>query len=211
MKRWRIYETSVDERVMEVVAEELRRGGTVVYPTETGYAVGCDARHNRATERVCQVKGINPGKQRLGIVCADISQASEYARIDNLAYGVMRRNLPGPWTFVLPATTALAKVFKGRKEVGVRVPENAIARALARALGNPLLSTSAYRGGEEDEGEEGRPGVATDPEVMAEEYVGKVDMLIDGGEVHAWGASGIVDLRDSGEVKILREGPRELV
>lgn len=122
MKNYRMYATSVNERYIEEIADALRRGQVIIYPTDTLYAIGCDALNNRAVERVCQIKGINPAKQQLSMVCADISQASEFARIDNEAYRILRSNLPGPFTFILPASTRLSKAFKGRHEAGVRVP-----------------------------------------------------------------------------------------
>ena len=114
MKNYRMYATSVNERYIDEIADALRRGQVIIYPTDTLYAIGCDALNNRAVERVCQIKGINPAKQRLSMVCADISQASEFARIDNEAYRILRSNLPGPFTFILPASTRLSKAFNGR-------------------------------------------------------------------------------------------------
>lgn len=138
-----MYASSINDRYIDEIVDTLRRGGVVVYPTDSTYAIGCDALNNRAVERVCKMRGINPAKQRLSMVCADISQASEFAQIDNKAFRVLRDNLPGPFTFILPASTRLAKAFKGRHEVGVRIPDNEIARHIASELGNPLLSASA--------------------------------------------------------------------
>ena len=143
MSYYHMYPSSINERYLEQIVELLRRGGTVVYPTDTLYAIGCDALNNRAVERVCRIRDINPAKQRLSMVCDDISQASEFARIDNNAFRIIRDNTPGPFTFILPASTSLAKQFKGRKEVGVRIPANEIARRIARELGSPLLSATA--------------------------------------------------------------------
>ena len=135
MKTYKMYSTSINERYIDELVDTLRKGGVVVYPTDSMYAIGCDALNNRAVERVCRIKGINPAKQRLSMVCGDISQASDYARIDNNAFRLLKSNLPGPFTFILPASTKLAKAFKGRHEVGVRVPDNGIARCLADSLG----------------------------------------------------------------------------
>lgn len=143
MKTYKMYASSINERYVDEVVDTLRRGGVVVYPTDSTYAIGCDAMNNKAVERVCRMRNINPAKQRLSMVCADISQASEFARIDNKAFRILRENLPGPFTFILPASTRLAKAFKGRHEVGVRIPDNEIARRLAAELGTPLLSASA--------------------------------------------------------------------
>ena len=142
MKTLRIYPSSINDRFLDEAVETLRDGGVIVYPTDTLYAVGCNALDNRAIERVCRLKGINPLKQELSVVCADMSQASEYARIDNVAFRILKDCLPGPYTFLLPASTRLPKVFKGRKVVGIRIPDNEIPREIARRLGNPVLSTS---------------------------------------------------------------------
>ena len=131
----RIYPSSINSRSIAEAVGTLRDGGLVIYPTDGLYALGCDALNNRAIEKICRIKDIDPRRNSLSIVCADISQASEYARIDNRAFGIMKRVLPGPFTLLLPASTTLPKVFKGRKIVGVRVPDNPIPRALAEALG----------------------------------------------------------------------------
>lgn len=199
-----MYASSINERYIDEIVEALRRGEVVIYPTDTAYAVGCDALQNRAVERVCRIKGLNPQKQRLSIVCADLSQASEFARIDNKAFRVLRANLPGPFTFVLPANTRLAKAFKGRREAGVRVPDNAIARRLAEALGNPLLSsTASWEGAHPDDLE--------NPEAVALHYEGEgPDLMIDGGAAPWPGGSAVVSLIDPASPEILREGPKPL-
>ncbi|MDE5671893.1 MAG: threonylcarbamoyl-AMP synthase, partial [Duncaniella sp.] len=138
MKTLRIYPTSINDRYLDEVVDCLRDGGVIIYPTDTLYAIGCDALNNSAIERLCKIKGVNPQKQVLSVVCDGISMASEYARIDNEAFRILRTNLPGPFTFILPAATSLPKVFKGRKEVGIRVPDNTISRAIAERLGHPI-------------------------------------------------------------------------
>lgn len=201
-----MYPTSINERYIDQAVEELRRGAVIIYPTDTRYAIGCDALNNRAVEAVCRLKGINPDKQRLSMVCADISQASEYARIDNDAFRVMRANLPGPFTFILPASTRLSKAFKGRKEVGTRVPDNAIARRLAETLGTPLLSTTANW-------EDADPDDLANPEAIADRYGREsvITLMIDGGPAPADLDSAVVSLIDSRSPEILRPGPAEPV
>ena len=135
MKSLKFYPTNINRRYIDETVSALRDGKLIIYPTDTLYAIGCDALNNRAIEKICRIKGINPAKQLLSIVCSDISQAAEYARIDNNAFRLMRSNLPGPFTFILPAATTLPKAFKGRHTVGVRIPDNDIARAIADALG----------------------------------------------------------------------------
>ncbi len=202
MKTLKMYPSSINERYIDQAVDELRRGAVILYPTDTNYAIGCDALNNRAVETVCRLKGINPDKQRLSMVCADISQASDYARIDNEAYRIMRANLPGPFTFILPASTRLSKAFKGRKEVGTRVPDNAIARRLAEALGNPLLSATANW-------EDAEPEELANPEAIAHRYgrESAIALMIDGGESPAGADSAIISLLDPKAPEILREGP----
>lgn len=201
MKTYKMYASSINDRYVEEIVEMLRRGAIVIYPTDSLYAVGCDALNNRAVERVCRLKGINPDKQRLAIVCSDISQASEYARIDNEAFRLMKANLPGPFTFILPASSRLSKAFKGRREVGVRVPDNDIARHLAEALGNPLLTTTI-------EWEDADPEDLCQPSAISLHYADTVDAVVDGGEGHST-PSAVVSLLDSSSPEILREGPVE--
>lgn len=202
MKNYKMYATSLNERYIDEIVERLRRGDIIIYPTDTLYAVGCDALNNRAVERVCRLKGLNPDKQRLAIVCSDISQASEFARVDNDAFRLMKENLPGPFTFILPGSTRLARAFKGRKEVGVRIPDNAIARRIAEELGNPLMSSSISW-------EDADPEELVQPETVSMRYEGQVDLFVDGGEGSAT-PSAIIDITDSSSPEILREGPKPL-
>ncbi len=196
----KMYATSPNERYIQMLVDTLKDGGIIVYPTDTLYAIGCDALNNRAIERICAIKGINPEKTNLSIVCSDMSQASEYAKVDNRAFPIMKRNLPGPFTFLLPAAHTLPKIFKGRKVVGVRIPDNSIARQLAERLGNPLLSTSI-------QWEE--PEEATEVDSIALRYSDTVDLVVDGGEGSTL-QSAIIDLTDSYNPAVVREGPQSL-
>ena len=198
MKTLRMYPTSLNDKFLDEAVEALERGELIVYPTDSLYALGCDALNNNAIERLCRIKGIDPKKQSLSVVCASLSMASEYARIDNEAFRILRANLPGPFTFILPAATTLPKVFKGRRTVGIRIPDNPIALALAERLGHPLLSTSI------PQAEEG-----IDPAVVAVDYDDTATILIDGGEGPAT-PSTVVDLTDSRSPEIIREGLGEL-
>lgn len=117
------YGSNPDSRTVAEAAEALRQGQIIIYPTDTLYAFGCDALNNKAIERLCRIKGIDPAKNLLSIVCSDISEAAEYARIDNASFRILRRCLPGAFTFILPASLKLPKVFKGRKSVGIRIPD----------------------------------------------------------------------------------------
>ena len=200
MRTLKMYPSSINEKFIDTIVGELRDGALVIYPTDSCYAIGCDALSNRAVEKICALKGINPQKNTLSIVCDSLSQASRYARIDNEAYRVMRANLPGPFTFLLPAATTLPKAFKGRKQVGVRVPDNPIARRLAQALGNPLLSTTIHPDDVESH----------TPDGIAMQFEGTdVKYMIDGGE-SAGLPTTVVDLTDSAEPVVVREGKATL-
>lgn len=189
-----MYPTSLNERFLDEAVECLKDGGIIIYPTDTLYALGCDALNNSSIEKLCKIKIVDPRKQTLSVVCDGISMASEYARIDNEAFRILRHNLPGPFTFILPAATTLPKVFKGRKEVGIRVPDNPIPRALAERLGNPILSTSLPQ-------EE----IGLDPATVALDFEDVASLLIDGGESDGVGST-VVDITDSRSPEIVREG-----
>lgn len=203
MKTFRMYPTSINERYLDEITAIIKQGGLVIYPTDSLYAIGCDALNNRAVERVCRLKNINPAKQRLSMICSGISQASEYARIDNEAFRILKANLPGPFTFILPASTKLAKAFKGRREVGVRIPDNSIAIRLAEALGNPLLSASTELDPDSD-------GNLQSAEELQLKYGNDIDAIIDGGTTPGE-PSAIIDLTDSSAPATLREGTKPLV
>ena len=201
MKILKMYTSNINDRFMDEVIETLRDGGIVIYPTDTLYAIGCDALKNNAIERICKIKGINPQRTNLSIVCSDISQASQYARIDNRAFQLLRENLPGAFTFILPAASTLPKVFKGRKTVGIRVPDNVIACEIAARLGNPILTTSIEW---DDDPEDG-----CNPQAIALKYEDIVDIVIDGGSGELT-PSTIVDCTDSSAPEIVRDGKGEL-
>ena len=201
MKILKMYTSNINDRFMDEVIETLRDGGIVIYPTDTLYAIGCDALKNNAIERICKIKGINPQRTNLSIVCSDISQASQYARIDNRAFQLLRENLPGAFTFILPAASTLPKVFKGRKTVGIRVPNNVIACEIAARLGNPILTTSIEW---DDDPEDG-----CNPQAIALKYEDVVDVVIDGGSGELI-PSTIVDCTDSSALEIVRDGKGEL-
>ena len=202
MNTLKIHPTSIDARVLSRAVDAMRDDGLVIYPTDTLYAIGCDATSRKATEALCRIKGLNPQKNALAVVCHDFSQASEFARIDNRAFAIMRPYLPGPFTFILPSSPSMPKIFKGRKQVGIRIPDKDVARELARALGTPLLTTSLPSDGLEPE-EITEPG---EIELRAEAM--GVDMLIDAGSGSAI-PSAVIDLTDSSAPVVLREGPVE--
>ena len=196
MKILTIYPGTVNERLIGEAVDVMRDGGIIVYPTDTLYALGCDALNHKAIQRLCRVKKLNPDKNQLSVVCSGLSQASEYVRIDNTAYRLLKDCLPGPYTFILPASTKLPKVFRGRKTVGLRVPDNDIALALAEALGNPILTSSAEVGDDWD---------LTNAESIAMCYDNDCEMVIDGGEGGET-PSTVVDLTDPHNPVVVRDG-----
>ena len=197
----KIYPENPNPKAIDKVISVLRDGGLVIYPTDTVYAIGCDALNVRAVEKICQIKGVNPQKSGLSIICYDLSNLSAYAKVSNSAFKLMKKNLPGPFTFILPTSSELPKIYKNRREVGIRVPDNNIIRQLVKELGNPILTMSIH---DEDEYIE----YSTDPELIAEKYEDVVDVVIDGG-MGGTEASTVID-RASDEFVIVRQGKGEL-
>jgi len=199
----KLYEENPNEKILSQVADILRSGGIIIYPTDTVYGMGCDINNPKAVEKVAQLKGVNLAKTNFSFICYDLSHLSDYAiQVDNDVFKVMRKNLPGPFTFILTASKKVPKLFKSKKKtVGIRIPNNKIVREIVNTLGNPILSSSIY---DEDEMIE----YATDPELIYEKYKNIVDCVIDGG----YGGnipSSIIDCSE-GEINILREGLGEL-
>lgn len=200
----RLYSSHNNVTCMQQVIDILNDGGVIIYPTETTYALGCNALKERAIERICRIKNIDPRLHPLSIICYDMSSISEYAHISTPVFKIMKRNLPGPFTFILPGTTRLPKIFRGRKqkEVGIRMPDHPITSQLVKMLGGPLLTASLPIGdGLERE-------YATNPELIEEQFGSYVDLVVDGGE-GSYNESTIVDCLHE-EPKIIRHGMREL-
>ena len=197
----KIYPENPNPKAIDKVISVLRDGGLVIYPTDTVYAIGCDALNVRAVEKICQIKGVNPQKSGLSIICYDLSNLSAYANVSNSAFKLMKKNLPGPFTFILPTSSELPKIYKNRREVGIRVSDNNIIRQLVKELGNPILTMSIH---DEDEYIE----YSTDPELIAEKYEDVVDVVIDGG-MGGTEASTVIDCT-SDEFVIVRQGKGEL-
>lgn len=198
----KIYPENPNEKEIEKVVNILRDGGIIIYPTDTVYGLGCDITNSKALERIAQLKGVKLEKANFSFICADLSNMSDYVKqIDNTTFKILKKALPGPYTFILPGGNNLPKDFKRKKTVGIRVPDNNIARILVQKLGNPIVSTSIY---DEDELIE----YTTDPELIFEKWQNKIDVIIDGG----YGdnvASTIIDL-SNGTPVVIREGKGEI-
>lgn len=195
----KIHPENPSERQIRIVVDCLNDGGVIIFPTDTIYAIGCDIYKQKAVDRVAQIKGVRKEKANFSFICHDLSHLSEFSRpIDNAVYKLMRKNLPGPFTFILSANNNVPKIFQSKKKsIGIRVPDNNIARDIVLALGNPIMSTSVH---DDDEIIE----YTTDPELIYERYQNQVDIVVDGG----YGdnrASTIVDCSGI-EPEILREG-----
>lgn len=199
----KLYDKNNNPHDLQRIVDLLQEGGLLIYPTDTTYAIGCHALKERAVERICRIKGIDPGKNRLAIICYDLSNISEYAKVDNNTFKLMKRNLPGAFTFILPTGSRLPKIFRNRKEVGIRVPDNPIIREICRMLDAPILTTTLPHDEEED------IEYVTDPELIDEKFGRQVDLIIDGG-IGGYEGSTVVDCtRD--EPGIVRQGKGELI
>jgi len=192
-----IHPQNPQERLIRQAAEVLRNGGVIIYPTDTVYGLGCDIFQPKAIERICRIKGIDPAKANLSFVCSDLSDLSKYDKsISTPHYRFIKHHIPGPFTFILPASREVPKILKSRKDtIGLRVPDHRITHAIAAALGHPILSSSL-------------PGEMveeyTDPELIHEKFEKLVDLVIDGG-IGGMQYSTIVDMTDE-EPVITRQG-----
>jgi tRNA threonylcarbamoyl adenosine modification protein (Sua5/YciO/YrdC/YwlC family) len=198
----KIYEDKPSEAAIAKVVKVLRDGGLVIYPTDTVYGLGCDITNSRALERIAKIKGVKLDKAKFSFICHDLSNLSDYVKqIDTATFKILKRALPGPYTFILPGNNNLPKEFKKKTTVGIRVPENNITLEIVRQLGNPIVTTSIR---DEDDVVE----YTTDPELIFEKWQNLVDMVIDGG----YGdnvASTIIDLSGH-EPEVVREGKGSL-
>ena len=199
----KIYESNPNERAIQQVVDVLKKGGLIIYPTDTIYGLGCDITNQKAIQKIYQLRGIKPEKANLSFICYDLSHISDYIKpIDNSTFRLLKKALPGAFTFILEANNNVPKLLSSNKKtVGIRVPDNNIAREIVRMLGNPIVSASIR---DEDEILE----YSTDPELIHEKYKDHVDLVIDGG----YGgnlASTVVDCT-SGGFEVLRQGKGEL-
>jgi len=199
----KVYPENPNPKAIEQAVEILKKGGLIIYPTDTIYGLGCDITNQKAIEKICQIKGIKPEKANFSFVCADLRNISDYIKpIDNITFRILKKALPGPYTFILNANNNVPKLLSSKKKtVGIRVPDNAIAQEIVRMLGNPILSASIK---DDDEVIE----YSTDPELIHEKYEGRVDLVIDGG----YGdnePSTVIDCT-SGEFEVVREGKGSL-
>jgi tRNA threonylcarbamoyl adenosine modification protein (Sua5/YciO/YrdC/YwlC family) len=198
----KLYNDNPNQKQIDRVVKILRNGGIIIYPTDTVYGLGCDITNTKALEKIALIKGIKLDKANFSFVCNDLSHVSDYVKqIDSSTFKLLKRALPGPYTFILPGSNNLPKAFKKRKTVGIRIPDNNIARALVTSLGRPIVSTSIR---DDDDVLE----YTTDPELIFEKWNHLVDIVIDGGYGGNY-ASTIIDLTD-GYPEVIREGKGSL-
>ena len=198
----RIYEENPNPKAIKQVVEVLKKGGLIIYPTDTVYGLGCYITNTKALEKIARIKGVKLDKANFSFICHDLSNLSDYVKqIDTKTFKILKRALPGPYTFILPGSKTLPAAFKKKKEVGIRVPNNNIALEIVKLLGNPIVSTSIR---DEDEIIE----YTTDPELILEKWDNLVDLVIDGGYGDNQ-ASTVVDLSKE-EPLIVREGKGSL-
>lgn len=200
----KLYEENPNIRQILQVVDILRNGGIIIYPTDTVYALGCDILNQKAVERIAQLKGVKLEKAQFSFIFYDLSHIADYTKpISNSVFKVMKRNLPGPFTFILEANNNVPRYFKGKKKtVGIRIPNNNIIREIVKELGNPIYATSIH---DQDE----IIAYTTDPELIYEQYENKVEAVIDGG----FGDNQVSTVVDctSDEIEIIREGKGELI
>jgi tRNA threonylcarbamoyl adenosine modification protein (Sua5/YciO/YrdC/YwlC family) len=194
----KIYPENPNPKALQKVVEVLKRGGLVIYPTDTVYGLGCDITNVKALERIAKIKGIKLERSNFSFICYDLSNLSDYVtQIETPIFKLLKRNLPGPYTFILTGANTLPHPFKKKKTVGIRIPDNSIALGIVEALGNPIVSTSIH---DEDEILE----YTTDPELIYEKWGSKVDLVIDGGYGDNQ-PSTVIEIKGT-EVSVIREG-----
>lgn len=199
----KLYPDNPNHREFRKIIEILKDGGIIIYPTDTIYAIGCDITNNKAIQRIAKLKGINAEQANFSLICSSLSNLAEYARVDNLTFKMMKKNLPGAFTFILPASNNVPKLFKSKKKtVGIRVPDHYIPLRIVEELGNPIMTTSIHDPDEVIE-------YTTDPELIHEKYSKTVDLVIDGGFGKNT-ASTIIDCTTT-EFEIIRPGIGKLI
>ena len=198
----KLYTDNPNPKEIAKIVKVLQNGGLIIYPTDTVYGLGCDITNTKALEKIARIKDVKLEKSNFSFICNNLSHLSDYVKqIDSATFKILKRALPGPYTFILPGSNSLPKAFKKRKTVGIRVPDNTIAQAIVEALGNPIVSTSIH---DEDEVIE----YTTDPELIFEKWQNRVDIVIDGGFGDNQ-ASTIIDLTTD-MPEVIREGKGSL-
>ncbi|MHA8055106.1 L-threonylcarbamoyladenylate synthase [Aquirufa nivalisilvae] len=194
----KIYEKNNSQALIDQVVQVLNKNGVIIYPTDTMYALGCSIQSAQAIARICEIKQIKPNKNRFSFICADLSSIANFAKVSDFAFKVLKRYLPGPYTFVLPASSKVPSVLvQGKKTVGIRIPNYLPILEIVKVLGHPLLTTTLPQEGLDVED-------FTDPSLIFDTYKNKVDLVLD-GDFGGLIASSVIDLSED-EIEVIREG-----
>jgi len=194
----KIYDRNNSQELIDQVVKVLEKGGVIIYPTDTMYAMGCSIQSQQAVNRICEIKLIKPAKNRFSFICADLSSIANFAKVSDFAFKLLKRYLPGPYTFVLPASSKVPSVLvQGKKTVGIRIPDYQPILDIVKQLGHPLLTTTLLQDGLEVE-------EYTDPSLIFERYENQVDLVLDGGYGGHFPSS-VIEISDD-SVEIIREG-----
>jgi len=199
-----VFPDNPDDRVIDKIVNCLKNGGVIIYPTDTVYSMGCDSSNVKAVEKLCKLKNIKPSQNKFSIVCSDLRDISTYAKVSNEAFRLMKRLLPGPFTFIMPSTGDLPKILQtNRKTIGIRVPDHKVPNLIIQKLGHPIITTSV---------KDDIDDIVEYPneiELLFDQNQHKVDMIVDAG----WCGvipSTVVDATESSNIHVLREGLGEV-
>ncbi|MFM1835808.1 MAG: L-threonylcarbamoyladenylate synthase [Bacteroidota bacterium] len=194
----KVYERNNAQELIDYVVRVLEKGGVIIYPTDTMYAMGCSIQSQQAVNRICEIKQTKPTKNRFSFICADLSSISNFAKVSDFAFKTLKRYLPGPYTFVLPASSKVPSVLvQGKKTVGIRIPDSEIVLEIVRQLGHPLLTTTLLQTDLAVE-------EYTDPSLIFDRYENQVDLVLDGG-FGGYLPSSVIEINED-EFEVIREG-----
>ena len=198
----RLFDDNPNLNAITKIVEVLRNGGVIIYPTDTVYALGCDIFQTKALEKICRIKGVDVKKAKFSVMCDSLKQISEFTKMDDDTFKIIKKNTPGPFTFILDGNNKLPKLFKERKTIGIRIPDRNLVKVIVQELGNPIFTTSLRIEGQE-------PDYEVNAELIKEKYGSRVDLIIDGG-LGVNSLSTVVDCTGD-DFEILRQGIAELI
>ena len=198
----RLFDDNPNLNAITKIVEVLRNGGVIIYPTDTVYALGCDIFQTKALEKICRIKGVDVKKAKFSVMCDSLKQISEFTKMDDDTFKFIKKNTPGPFTFILDGNNKLPKLFKERKTIGIRIPDRNLVKVIVQELGNPIFTTSLRIDGQE-------PDYEVNAELIKEKYGSRVDLIIDGG-LGVNSLSTVVDCTGD-DLEIIRQGVGELI
>ncbi|MDD5975433.1 MAG: L-threonylcarbamoyladenylate synthase [Bacteroidales bacterium] len=198
----RLFDDNPNLNAITKIVEVLRNGGVIIYPTDTVYALGCDIFQTKALEKICRIKGVDVKKAKFSVMCDSLKQISEFTKMDDDTFKIIKKNTPGPFTFILDGNNKLPKLFKERKTIGIRIPDRNLVKVIVQELGNPIFTTSLRIEGQE-------PDYEVNAELIKEKYGSRVDLIIDGG-LGVNSLSTVVDCTGD-DLEIIRQGVGELI